>query len=217
MNIYQEMKIAKDECYTTRAESDKLISYLELNNVINKDMLIWLPFDNELSNIYKSLENKGYKTTLSSLELGLDFYTYEPKDWDIIITNPPFSGRSDLMKRLVSFNKPFIILQATQFFNNQTATKILCDNSNDFKFIMPESRMGFLMYNEKLDKVISGKNGTAFYSFWLCYKTLLKNTFNYLENSGKEKEVEEYDIMGNVIKDNHYNLFNILNGESNAE
>lgn len=211
------MRIAKDECYTTRAESDKLISYLEKNKLINKDMVIWLPFDNELSNIYKSLHLRDYKTTLSNLELGLDFYTYEPVKWDIVITNPPFSGRSDLMKRLISLDKPFIILQASQMFNNQTLTNILCNYSNNFKFIMPQSRMNFLTYNNEKGKIISSKGSPAFYSFWLCYKTDLKNAFNYLEDSGKEKEIEEYDIMGNVIKDNHYNLFNILNGESNAE
>ena len=216
MNIYQEMRIAKDECYTTNAESEKLIEYLEKNDIIDKGMIIWLPFDNELSNIYKALDSRGYRTTLSNLELGLDFYTYEPSKWDIIITNPPFSGRSELMKRLVAFNKPFVILQATQFFNNQTATKLLCEHSNYFKFIMPQNRMNFLTYNEELDKIISGKSGTAFYSFWICYKTSLIDTFNFLADSGKEKEIEQYDIMGNAIKDNHYNLFNILNGESNA-
>lgn len=213
MNIYQEMRFAKDECYTTRAESDKLIEYLTNNKIINKCMLIWLPFDNELSNIYRSLSFFGYKTILSNLELGLDFYRYEPKEWDIIITNPPFSNRTKLINRLLKLNKPFIILQATQFFNNQSAVNNVCESSNDFKFIMPKSRMAFLTYNEKEDIIKSGKNGTAFYSFWLCYKTLLKDTFNSLDNSGKEKSVEKYNINGNIIIDNHWNLFNLINKE----
>lgn len=209
MNIYQEMRIAKDECYTTKAESDKLVKYLIENNLIDKSKIIWLPFDNELSNLYKSLKEKGYKTTLSNLELGLDFYTYEPKEWDLIITNPPFSGRTNLMKRLLSFKKPFIILQATQFFNNQSATNCLCENSNEFKFLFPQSRMSFLTYNEEENIVKSGKNGTAFYSFWLCYKISLPQVFNLLPNSGKEGQLENLDIYGNVIVDNHWNLFNM--------
>lgn len=207
-NIYQEMRKAKDECYTTAVESTKLIDFLENEKLIHKDMIIWLPFDTEISNIYKVLNSKGYKTTLSNLEIGLDFYTYQPPHFDIIISNPPFSGRTDLLKRLLSFEKPFIILQATQFFNNQTAVNTLCEYPNDFKFIMPRSRMNFLVYKEDEDVIKSSKNGTAFYSFWLCYKIPLKSTFNTLKDNGGEKDVEKYDKNGDLIVDNHRNIFN---------
>ena len=148
----------------------------------------------------------GYNVMLSNLENGLDFYDYEPEKWNLIITNPPFSERSKLLKRLVSFGKPFIILQAIQFFNNKNAIKLLC--TNEFRFILPEDRMNFLTYNEKEDIIKSSKNSCAFYSFWLCYKLPLMNVFNYIESNGKEREIEAYDKNGNIIIDNHMNLFN---------
>jgi hypothetical protein len=206
-NVYSNMNFAKDECYTTKSEAEKLCKYLTDNKMISKDLIIWMPFDNELSNIYKSFEKNGYKIELSNLELGLDFYNYEPKKWDIIITNPPFSKRTNLMKRLVGFGKPFIILQATQFFNNQFCVNML--SKHDFKFILPSCRMNFLTYNKEKNRVISSKNGTAFYSFWLCHKIGLSKIFNKLENSGKESDVEEYQINGNVIEESHMNLFNL--------
>ena len=208
--VFFNMNVARDECYTTSAESDKLVNYLTENNLINKSMLIWLPFDNELSNIYKSLHQAGYKTILTNLELGLDFYTTEPQEWDVIITNPPFSGRTKLMHRLLSFGKPFIILQATQFFNNQHAVNCLCEFSDDFQFILPRSRMNFLTFNEKENIIKSSKNGASFYSFWLCYKMNLKKSFNAIKDNGKEKIVEKYYQQGNVVKDNHLTLFNYL-------
>lgn len=208
-NVYQEMRFAKDECYTTQCESEKLVNFI--SPLVSKDKLIWLPFDNELSNIYKELIKKGYKCILSNLELGLDFYNYEPDQWDMIITNPPFSKRTKLMQRLISFDKPFIILQATQYFNNQKSVNYLC--VKDFQFIMPSSRMSFLTYKEKADMVESSKSGTAFYSFWLCYKIGLQQTFNQLKDSGKEKIIERYDRKGNAIVDNHWNLFTIEKGE----
>lgn len=207
-NIYQEMRIAKDECYTTNNEAKKLVLYLKENNIVDLDSYIWLPFDNDFSNIYKELIGGGFTNLiLTNLENGQDFYNYEPNEWDIIITNPPFSKRTNLMKRLISFNKPFIILQAIQFFNNQYAVNYLTQFSDDFKFLLPRSRMSFLVYNEKQDIVVSSRNGAAFYSFWLCYKTKVKNTFTSLKDLGKEKEIEKYDQNGNVIEDNHYNLF----------
>ena len=209
-NIYQEMGyVVKDECYTTSAESNKLVKYLLENNIIDRDIKIWLPFDNDFSNIYKALKKAQCNITISNLELGLDFYLYEPKEWDIIITNPPFSKRTNLMKRLLSFDKPFIILQATQYFNNQFAVNFLCEYSNDFKFIMPRSRMSFLTYREKDKKISSSRNGASFYSFWLCYKTKLQKHFNAIKDSGLEKDIESYKIDGNIIIENHENLFNI--------
>ena len=105
---------SKDECYTTYAEAKKIIDYLISESVLTKDMKIWLPFDNGLSNLYKYLKHLRYKTILSNLEIGLDFYNYEPYEWyDIIITNPPFSKRTKLLKRMFSFKKPFVILQGT--------------------------------------------------------------------------------------------------------
>jgi hypothetical protein len=210
-NVYTKMSCPHDECYTTSAESEKLVLFLEKNNSINKNMIIWLPFDTERSNIYKSLHDKGYTTLLSSLEHGQDFYEYEPQKWDIIISNPPFSDRTSLLKRIITFDKPFIILQGTQFFNNKHAIKLLCNNI--FKFIMPEDRMNFLTYHEKENQIMSSKHSCAFYSFWLCYKFPLTNVFNYINSSGKEKEIEKYDANGNVILDNQLNLFTLKGDE----
>ena len=205
-NIYKHMNIAKDECYTTYNESFKLIDYLHKNEII-KDMKIWLPFDNEFSNIYKVLKSFGYETILSNLELNLDFYTFTPDDFDIIISNPPFSNRTQLMKRLLDINKPFIILQGMQYFNNQFAVNYLVDNSENFKLLLPRTRMSFLIYKPKINKIVGNKYGASFYSFWLCYKTKIKNTFTPLRDTGNEKVVEEYSVNGNVIVESHHSLF----------
>ena len=57
-NVYRDMgkSVFSDECYTTRAESDKITNYLVDNNILKNDIRVWMPFDNELSNIYKSLK-----------------------------------------------------------------------------------------------------------------------------------------------------------------
>jgi hypothetical protein len=213
-NIYRDMgkSVFSDECYTTSAESDKLVNWIFENNVIDTSTKIWLPFDNELSNVYKSLKKYTDNLILSNLEMGLDFYNYKPDDYDIIISNPPFKNRTNLFKRLHQLNKPFIILQATQMFNNQFSVNYLCSFSEDYKFILPRSRMNFITYNPDRDILCSSKNGAAFYSFWLCYKTNIEKTFNSLLDNGREKEIEEYDKQGNVILNNHRNIFNYKKG-----
>lgn len=170
-NIYQDMRIAKDECYTTSAESDKLVDFLLETEAVSLDTKIWLPFDTELSRIYLSFKAKGFKNLIrTSLAEGLDFYHYEPEEWDIIISNPPFSGRTQLLRRLFGFGKPFIILQGTQMFNNQFAINYLCEYDGQISFLLPRTRMKFMTYDEDLNIIQTAKSGAAFYSFWLCFK-----------------------------------------------
>lgn len=213
-SIYVAMgRVAHDECYTTHCEAEKLAKFICENNLARLDAKIWLPFDNEQSNIYKALKSIGFENLiLTNLEQGQDFYITEPPTWDMIITNPPFSGRTRLFKRLLGFGKPFIILQASQMFNNQFVVKYLCDSAHDFQFIMPRSRMNFITYNAKTDRLESHKSGAAFYSFWLCYKIALSASFNFLPDSGREKTIEQFDRHGNVIEDAHYNLFTWAKG-----
>ncbi len=212
-NVYRDMgkSVFSDECYTTRAESNKIIDYLIENGILKNYKNIWLPFDNEISNIYQSLKNKWKgNIIISNLEMGLDFYNYEPEVYDLILSNPPFKKRTNLFNRLHQIDKPFIILQATQMFNNQKTINYLCQFNNNYQFIFPQSRMNFLTYNPQENIVKSSKNGAAFYSFWLCYKIGLNQTFNSLQDSGKEKEIEKFDKQGNVILDNHQNLFDFI-------
>lgn len=186
-NIYQDMRIAKDECYTTSAESDKLVDFLLETEAVSLDTKIWLPFDTEFSRIYLSFKAKGFKNLIrTSLAEGLDFYHYEPEEWDIIISNPPFSGRTQLLRRLFGFGKPFIILQGTQMFNNQFAINYLCEYDGQISFLLPRTRMKFMTYNEELDIVQATKSGAAFYSFWLCFK-ISRGGYLYNSKTADEK------------------------------
>lgn len=52
----------------------------------------------------------GWKVVRSSLSDEKDFFNYEPEDWDIVVSNPPFSIKDKVLERLYSFNKQFAIL-----------------------------------------------------------------------------------------------------------
>lgn len=75
-----------------------------------KDKVIWCPFDEEWSAFYIRLKECGYTVIRSSLSEGKDFFNYEPDNWDIIVSNPPFSIKDQILERLYSFHKPFAIL-----------------------------------------------------------------------------------------------------------
>ncbi len=46
----------------------------------------------------------------SHIDTGEDFFSYEPDEWDIIVSNPPFSIKDKIIKRLYSFDKSFAVL-----------------------------------------------------------------------------------------------------------
>ena len=93
-----------DECYTPFYAVEPLLEFLP------KDKVIWCPFDEEWSAFYRLFSKHGYNVIRSSLAEGQDFFTYEPKRWDILISNPPFSKKDDVIKRAYSFGKPFALL-----------------------------------------------------------------------------------------------------------
>lgn len=171
------MNHKNDECYTRKCESDRLVKYLIKNKIVNKNKRIWLPFNDYGSNIHKSLKENGFNNLKITRR---DFYTINDNDFDIIISNPPFSGRSKLFTRLMEINKPFILLQPIMFFNNGTCIRILTKYGAKFGGLCPKERMtfernmGFLFPKNSMGFILNGeekKKTTAFYSFWLCFKT----------------------------------------------
>ena len=90
----------------------------------------------------------------------------------------------------MELNKPFILLQPIMFFNNGTCIKILTKYGAKFGGICPSYRMtfnrnfGFLCPNKNMGFVVNNiehKTTSAFYSFWLCFKTKITG-FTSMEN-----------------------------------
>lgn len=52
----------------------------------------------------------GISVIRSDISDGLDFFTYEPPEYDCIISNPPFTQKDRVLKRLYELGKPFAVL-----------------------------------------------------------------------------------------------------------
>jgi hypothetical protein len=84
-----------DECYTPAYGVRPILKY------IPKGKIVWCPFDTKESWFVK-LISKQNSVVHSHINDGKDFFKYEPKAWDMIISNPPFTN-----KRLI-LNEPLI-------------------------------------------------------------------------------------------------------------
>lgn len=104
----------------------------------------------------------------------IDCLTEEPKNWDILITNPPFNGNKKFIKRTIEFKKPFALLIRLEHLGGVEAMKLLKDL--DFQIIIPEKRINYI--TPKMQDGLK-VGGSSFHSIWLTYKFNLKKQIIY--------------------------------------
>lgn len=153
---------ASDEVYTPAYAVKPLLKYLDKNAVV------WCPFDFENSEYVKVLKANGNKVIYSHIDNGENFFFYEPQEeYDVIISNPPFSCKDDVLKRLCELNKPFAMLFPVQTLQGQKRFKYL----KDIQYLGFDKRINF--YMDKSMKEI--QKGCSFASCYLCKQFLPKD------------------------------------------
>lgn len=96
---------ASDEVYTPAYAVKPLLKYLTPGTVI------WCPFDADYSKYVEIFEASGFKVIRSHIDEGQNFFYYEPEEhYDVIISNPPFSCKDAVLKRLYELDKPYAML-----------------------------------------------------------------------------------------------------------
>lgn len=84
-----------DEQYTPHHAVLPIIKYLPRN------VVVWCPFDTENSEFVLALKEAGYTVEYSHIFTGQDFFEYEPPQWDIIVSNPPFSRKQEVVNAVL--------------------------------------------------------------------------------------------------------------------
>jgi len=147
-----------DECYTPSYAVKPILKY------IPKDAIVWCPFDTEHSEFYKEI-SKTNTLIYSHISRGEDFYDYEPKNWDIMISNPPFTRKRQIFERALSFGKPFALLMSNTWLNDAAPMQLFKDK--DLQLLMFDKRTHF-----KRDGNVDNK--TTFSSSYYCWNFLPK-------------------------------------------
>ena len=135
-----------NELYSPYYIVDHIVKYLP------KDKIIWCPFDEEWSAFYQRLCELGYKVVRSSLAEGQDFFEYEPEQWDVIVSNPPFAIKDKVLERLYSFNKPFAVLLPLNSLQGGKRFKLFKQGVQILSF---DSRVCY-HNKDSMDKVVKG-------------------------------------------------------------
>ena len=146
---------ASDEVYTPAYAVKPILKY------IKPDQIIWCPFDTEDSEYVKLIRENGNKVIASHIDTGYNFFEYEPKEhYDIIISNPPFSIKDDIIKRLYELNKSYAILLPIPSLQGQKRFPYM----KTCQALIFDKRINY--YTDINKKEI--QKGVSFGSFYLC-------------------------------------------------
>ena len=147
-----------DECLTPKYAVEPLLKHIPPYSII------WCPFDKHTSNFVDVLGRK-FRVVYSHIDEGKDFFKYEPKKWDIIISNPPFTNKRKYFERAISFNKPFALLMTNTWLNDSAPKQLFKDI--DLELLMFDKRIRFENNGTVQNKI-------TFSSSYYCRKFLPK-------------------------------------------
>ena len=106
-NIFSTMEKKTDLWKTPEEAVNVIVPYIKK---YFKDKIVWCPFDDENSNFVKIFKKENIKVVFSHIDNNQDFFKYEPENWDIMVSNPPFSLKDKILKRAYDLNKPFALI-----------------------------------------------------------------------------------------------------------
>ena len=137
----QQIKTAgTDEWYTRPQDVELILPYIQKRGYKN----ILCPFDKEESAFVKVLKRGGCCVTYSHLDTGTDFFARNDlREFDAVVSNPPFSKRQKILERLFAVGVPFaLIMNFNGLFDKQSRWRLF--KENDFELLVPMGRMSFI-------------------------------------------------------------------------
>ena len=163
---------ASDEVYTPSYAVKPILKYIKPTDVA------WCPFDMEDSEYVKLIRENGNKVIATHIDTGNNFFEYEPEEYyDVIISNPPFSIKDDIIKRLYELNKSYAILLPIPSLQGQKRFPYM----KDCQALIFDKRINY--YTNPIKKEI--QKGVSFGSFYLC-RNFLPNDLIFEELNIKE-------------------------------
>lgn len=153
-----------DEFYTPEYAITPLFKYLPPPPVT-----IWCPFDTENSLFVKLFRQHGYTVIATHIVNDQDFFTIEPPKCDYIISNPPYSLKSEVLDRLFQLGVPFAMLVGVVgLFESQKRFEMFRDH--DFEIMYLNRRVAyFKSYVEQKPSL-----NPPFSSVYVCHGMLPK-------------------------------------------
>lgn len=152
-----------DEFYTPEYAIEPILKYLKFNSTI------WCPFDLPESFFVKRLTEGSHNVVATHINTGYDFFTTPAPKCDYIISNPPYSIKTEVLQRLFEISRPFMMLVGVVgLFESQRRFDMF--KNNEFEVMYLNRRVSYFRdYDEQKPSL-----NPPFSSAYLCSKVLPK-------------------------------------------
>lgn len=161
----------RDQFQTPDYATDLIVPYLTLGKTI------WEPCAGQ-GKMVKRLQRRGFivhGTTLS--ETGefnaLEYVPEWDQDWQIVVTNPPFSLKAKIVKRFIDLDKPFAFLIPGDW----AAWMIRAMREFGCELLVPTRRISYITPNGKQGK----ESAAQFHSVWLTRYLQLPSPVTFVD------------------------------------
>lgn len=148
-----------DRCETPGYALDPLLPYLHA-------AVVWEPACGS-GRITRVLEAAGHRVIESDVLYSpeLNFFTYSPhREWDVIVTNPPYSIKPEWIERCYALDKPFALLVPVETIGTGRVQRMM--DLFGAELLLLDKRVNFHMPNK-------GDAGSAqFPVLWFCWNLL---------------------------------------------
>jgi hypothetical protein len=158
-----------DEFYTPFEAVEMILPYIP-SHVTR----IWECTAIKESKIVQVLRDEGYSVIATHIDNGFDFLRQEPADYDLIITNPPFSVKDKFLQRAFDLKKPFMFLLPITTLEGVGRGKMFRENR--IQVLIPNRRFSFT----------SKKHGAWFQTSWFTHGLGLINDLNFISLDSSE-------------------------------
>jgi len=169
MANFNTHKFSKHDDYMTPA-----YAWHNIKKYIPKNKVIWEAFYGDGSS-GTILKNMGFNT----IHKEIDFFQHNKGD--VVVSNPPFTKIPQILERLKSLNKPFIMIMPVSKMNTQYFRKLFVNTDDPIQIIIPQKRIQFLkMVDGRVDK--NAKKACSFDCYYYCWKMNFSRDIIWLQD-----------------------------------
>lgn len=155
--------------YMQKEKNDNLWTPVEaiyplLRHLPNRRMKIWEPCDYGDSKITKILKENGHEVISTDIIHGFNFLTDTPTfDFEMVITNPPYSLKDNFLEKCYSYGKPFSLLLPLTALEGKWRGEMFSEMG--ISVIVLDKRINF-----------TSKKNVWFNTSWFCWNIFQNNT-----------------------------------------
>lgn len=151
-----------DEFYTPDYAVYPIVKYLKPNSTV------WCPFDTEESRYVTILKQKKFNVINTHLDKGQNFFTINPPVCDYVVSNPPYSKKTEVLQRLFAIDIPFaMLLGVAGIFEAQRFDLFRC---NTFEIMYFDKRISYFKSYTDREPLLN----PPFSSVYICHNILPK-------------------------------------------